>query len=46
MDFVSGAFVQDHLVWAGRVLDLISVQGGKVVLVFYDGEMEISHPGF
>jgi len=41
-DTVSGAMVQEHLVRAGRIPDLVSVQGGRVVLVFYDGgEMEI-----
>jgi len=41
-DSVSGAMVQEHLVRAGRVPDLVSVQGGRVVLGFYDGgEMEI-----
>jgi len=41
-DSVTGALMQEHLVRAGRVPDLVSVQGGKAVLVFNDGgEMEI-----
>ena len=46
-DSLSGALVQEHLVRAGRVADLVSVQGGMVVLVFYDGgEMEIVTKAF
>jgi len=41
-DSVSGALLQEHLIRAGRVPDLVSVQGGRVVIVFYDGgEMEV-----
>jgi len=46
-DSVSGAMVQEHLVRASRVPDLVSVQGGKVVLIYYDGrEMEIVTQAF
>ena len=46
-DSVSGALVQEHMVRARRVPDLVSVQGGKVVMVYYDGgEMEIVTQAF
>ena len=41
-DSVSGAMVQEYLVRVSRVPDLVSVQGGKVLLIYFDGrEMEI-----
>jgi hypothetical protein len=46
-DSVSGVLIQEHLVRVGRMPDLVSVQGGQLLLVFYDGgEMEIVTQAF